>query len=61
MELKEHVPDMLDRLMDTTSKVYFLLNTYKLWDSEGKFTFPDGDIWEKEQHPLFWGNPEEGL
>ena len=32
---------------DYATKIYFLLAKYNLWSEDGDFTFPDGDIWRK--------------
>ena len=34
--------------MDYNYKVYWLLNTFNLWNEENTFTFPDGDTFCKE-------------
>jgi hypothetical protein len=32
-----------------TEKIYFLLDACNLWESDGSFTFPDGDVWYRDE------------
>lgn len=49
----------LNQRRDTANKVQFLLDTY-VKTTDGKFCFPDGDIWDtkKEKHKGACGVPE---
>jgi hypothetical protein len=31
------------------ARIYFLLNTYNLWSSDGVFCFPDGEVYRKDR------------
>lgn len=41
---------------DLTAKVHFLLN-YIGYGEDGCFTFPDGDVWRRENNPNQGGEP----
>lgn len=55
-ERASYLKELEIELFDLVSKVNFLLDTHSLRDSDGCYTFPDGDVWDsswlldKEEH-----------
>lgn len=45
---EQKLQELVDELMETKACLAFLLNTYDLWDPDGRFTFPNGHICTKE-------------
>lgn len=45
-ERASYLKELEIELFDLVSKVNFLLDYHSLRDSDGCYTFPDGDVWD---------------
>lgn len=48
-ELESEICNLEADLTTARAQVQFILTTHRLWDDDGKYQFPDGDVIEKEE------------